>query len=65
MLKRLFSIFMIGLAGYYLFENRYRVMNGLLGNRFLRRIAVGSLMSLPGVRNKMLQSVFAGPGDFR
>jgi hypothetical protein len=64
-MRKLLSIFMIGLAGYYLFENRYRVMNGLLGNRFLRRLAVGSLMGLPGVRNKMLQSVFSGPSDFQ
>ena len=65
MLRRVFSIFMIGLAGYYLFENRYRVMNGLLGNRFLRRVAVSSLMGLPGVKNKMLQSVFSGPSEFQ
>lgn len=64
-MRKLFSIIMIGLAGYYLFENRYRVMNGLLGNRFLRRLAVGSMMGLPGVRNKMLSSVFTGPSKFQ
>lgn len=65
MLRKVFSIFMIGLAGYYLYENRYRIMNGLLGNRFLRRVAVSSLMGLPGVKNKMLQSVFSGPSEFQ
>lgn len=65
MLRKMFSIFIIGLAGYYLYENRYRVMNGLLGNRFLRRVAVSSLMGLPGVRNKMLQSVFSAPSEFQ
>ncbi|MEH7441101.1 hypothetical protein V7201_02085 [Bacillus sp. JJ1122] len=65
MVRKMISIFMVGLAGYFLFENRYRVMNVLLGNRFLRRVAVGSLMGLPGVRSKMLQSVFSGPSDFQ
>jgi hypothetical protein len=65
MVRKMLSIFMVGLAVYYLFENKYRVMNGLLGNRFLRRIAVYSLMGLPGVRNKMLQSVFSGPSDLQ
>lgn len=65
MVKRMLSIFMIGLAAYFLYENKYRVMNGLLGNRFLRRLAVGSLMSLPGVRSRLLQSVFTGTGQFR
>lgn len=65
MLRKIFSIFMIGLAVYYLFENRYRVMNGLLGNRLLRTAAIGSIMSLPGIREKMVQTVFSPPSDFR
>jgi hypothetical protein len=65
MVRKLVSIFMVGLAGYFLFENRFRVMNILLGNRFLRRVAVGSIMGMPGVRGKMLQSVFSGPSDFQ
>lgn len=63
MVRKIISIFMIGLAGYYLFENKYRVMNGLLGNRFIRRLAVSSLMGVPGVRNKMLKTVFSGPSS--
>ena len=65
MVRKMISIFMVGLAGYFLFENRFRVMNILLGNRYLRRIAVGSIMGLPGVRSKMLHSVFSGPSDFQ
>lgn len=65
MARKMISIFMVGLAGYFLFENRYRVMNVLLGNRFLRRLAVSSIMGLPGVRSRMVQSVFSGPSEFQ
>lgn len=65
MIRKMISIFMLGLAGYFLFENRYRVMNVLLGNRFLRTLAVSSIMGLPGVRSKMMQSVFSGPSEFQ
>jgi hypothetical protein len=65
MARKMISIFMMGLAVYVLFDNRYRVMNILLGNRFLRRLAVGSIMGLPGVRSRMMQSVFSGPSEFQ
>ncbi|MBT2693462.1 hypothetical protein [Bacillus sp. ISL-55] len=65
MARKIISIFMLGLAGYFVFENRYRVMNMLLGNRFLRRVAVGSIMGLPGIRSKMMDSVFSGPSEFQ
>lgn len=65
MARKIISIFMMGLAVYVLFDNRYRVMNILLGNRFLRRLAVGSIMGLPGVRSRMMQSVFSGPSEFQ
>jgi hypothetical protein len=65
MVRKMVSIFMLGLAGYLVFENRYRVMNMLLGNRFLRRIAVGSIMGLPGIRSKMMNSIFPGPSEFQ
>ncbi|MBU8879384.1 hypothetical protein BGM26_10350 [Bacillus sp. FJAT-29790] len=63
---RLLSIFMIGLGGYLVFQNRYRVMNVLFGNSFIRRILVNSFMSLPGIRDRMMKSVFpSSPADFR
>ncbi|MBT2677504.1 hypothetical protein J7E38_00745 [Bacillus sp. ISL-35] len=65
MARKMVSIFMLGLAGYLVFENRYRVMNMLLGNSFLRRVAVGSIMGLPGIRSKMMGSLFSGPSEFQ
>jgi hypothetical protein len=63
MIKRIISIFLFSMAGYFIFQNRYRVMNSLLGNAFLRRFAVSSLLGLPGVRNKIFQTVFASPSE--
>ncbi|RSD27441.1 hypothetical protein [Mesobacillus subterraneus] len=65
MVRKIISIFMLGLASYFVFENRYRLMNMLLGNRFFRRVAVGSIMGLPGIRSRMMQSVFSGPSEFQ
>jgi hypothetical protein len=63
-MKTITSIFMIGLTGYFAFKNRYRLINVVLGNGFIRRLVVGSMMSVPGVRNKMMNTVFARPAQF-
>ena len=57
------SIFFIGSIGYFGFRYRYRLINLLLASGWLRRLAVGSIMSFPGVKNKMLQTVFGGPSE--
>lgn len=62
-MRTITSIFMIGLAGFLAFKNRYRLMNFLLGSGFTRKLFVGSLLSMPGVRNKMMQTVFGGPAQ--
>jgi hypothetical protein len=64
MLKRLMSILFFSIAGYFVFQNRYKVMNMILGNTMLRRIAVTSMMGVPGVRRRMMQTVFSGPSEF-
>lgn len=64
MSRMLTSIFMIGSIGYFIFRYRYRLINVLLGSRWIRRMAVGSIMSFPGVKQKMMKSVFGGPSDW-
>ncbi|TCN22868.1 hypothetical protein EV146_10921 [Mesobacillus foraminis] len=65
MLTRLMSFFCLLMASYFVYQNRYRVMNILLGNTILRRLAVSSLMGMPGFRRRMFQSVFSGPNDWQ
>jgi hypothetical protein len=63
-MSRMFtSIFMIGSIGYFAFRFRYRIINLLLRSGWMRRIAVGSIMSFPGIKNKMMQTVFGGPAE--
>ncbi|MFE8695441.1 hypothetical protein ACFYKT_03595 [Cytobacillus sp. FJAT-53684] len=57
-MSRILSVLMIGLGGYFVFQYRYRVMNVLFKNPFLRRIAVSSFMGIPGVRDRMMKMVF-------
>lgn len=68
MSRILTSILMIGSIGYFGFRFRYRIINVLLRSGWLRRIAVGSILSFPGVKNKMMESVFGrpatGPSDW-
>jgi hypothetical protein len=62
MIRMLTSIFMIGIAGYLVVQNRYRLINLLFGNSFIRRLVISIFMNVPGVRNKMIQSVFPSSG---
>jgi len=52
---------MIGSIGYFVFRYRYKLINTLLGSSWIRRLAVGSIMSFPGVKQKMMNSVFGRP----
>lgn len=61
MSRMLTSILMIGSIGYFAFRYRYRLINIVLKSGWLRRFAVGSIMSFPGVKNKMMQTVFGRP----
>ncbi|PLR89492.1 hypothetical protein [Bacillus sp. T33-2] len=64
MIRRLVSFMVVCLAGYYVFQNRYRLMNTVLGNLVMRRVLAGSMIGIPGVRNRIMQSVFSGPSDW-
>ena len=55
---RIISILFIGLSGYFIFQNRYRAMNVIFRNAFIRRIIVSSVMGIPGVRDRLLSMVF-------
>ncbi|MBM4762291.1 hypothetical protein [Bacillus sp. B15-48] len=65
MVKRALSIVILAFTGYYIYQNRYRVMNRILGNAILRRFAVRSLMGIPGVRDRMMKTIFTGPSDVK
>lgn len=60
---RLLSILLIGIGGYWVLQNRFRVVNLVLGNRFIRRFFVSSFMNLPFVRDQMMKTVFSGAGN--
>ncbi|MCM3566616.1 hypothetical protein [Neobacillus mesonae] len=64
MSRMLTSILMIGSIGYFAYRYRFRIINMLLASGWMRRLAVGSIMSLPGVKNKMMQSIFGRPSDW-
>lgn len=57
-MSRVLSILLIALGGYYLFQKRYRVINSVLRNPFIRKYAVRILMSIPSVKRMMMNSVF-------
>ncbi|PLS01759.1 hypothetical protein [Neobacillus cucumis] len=63
MSRILTSIFMIGSIGYIVFRYRYRIINILIGTGWMRRLAVGSIMSVPGIRQKLMSTVFGGPSE--
>jgi hypothetical protein len=58
-MSRLLSILLIGVGGYYLIKRRFRILNTVLGNPMIRRVVVGSVMSLPFVKKRMMNAVFS------
>jgi hypothetical protein len=64
MSRMLTSIFMIGTIGYFTYRFRYRLLNAIIGTGWIRRLAVGSIMSMPGIKRKLFQSVFGGPSEW-
>ncbi|WP_257345857.1 hypothetical protein [Pseudalkalibacillus decolorationis] len=42
----------------FAYQNRYRLLNMILGMRLLRTVAVRGLMRIPGIRGKMVQDLF-------
>lgn len=63
MSRMLTSIIMIGSIGYFLYKYKFRLINVLLRSGWMRRIAVGSIMNFPGVKQKMMQSMFGKPSE--
>ncbi|WP_077213972.1 hypothetical protein [Bacillus dakarensis] len=61
---RLISILLIGVGGYLAFQNRFRLINIVFGNRMIRRFFVTSLMSLPFFRSRMMSTVFSEPANW-
>jgi len=55
---------MIGTVGYLVYRYKYRLLNVLIGTGWIRRLAVGLALRLPGVKNKLMQAVFGGPSDW-
>lgn len=64
MSRMLTSIIMIGTVGYFAYRYKYRLLNALIGTGWIRRLAVGSAIRLPGVRNRLMQAVFGGPSEW-
>jgi hypothetical protein len=58
MLRSLFRIIMLGGTVYFGFRYRYRLLNSILSNGFLRKFLVTSTLNMPGVRDKMVQGMF-------
>ncbi|SCC01994.1 hypothetical protein GA0061096_2041 [Fictibacillus enclensis] len=40
------------------YQYRYRLLNVILGVPLIRRVAVGKMLSFPGVRDKFMKEMF-------
>lgn len=58
MMRLLFRFIMLGGAVYVGFRYRYRLLNSVLSNGFLRKTLVTSSLNMPGIREKMVQGMF-------
>lgn len=54
MQNSLWRFTIIGVASLFIYRYRYRLMNAVFGQPWLRKIAVKSFMQFPFVRERML-----------
>ncbi|MBA9025421.1 MULTISPECIES: hypothetical protein [Bacillaceae] len=59
MLRTIMKIAMIGTAVYFGYHYRYRLINLVLANSFLRKLLVSGTFGSRVVREKMMQSLFS------
>ncbi|MDV2683183.1 sodium:proton antiporter [Alkalihalophilus lindianensis] len=57
MVNRLFSIATLILSFYFAYKYRYRVINAILGRRWLRKIGISIAMQIPMIRDRVLSTV--------
>ncbi|HHY73017.1 MAG TPA: hypothetical protein GX497_07310 [Bacillus bacterium] len=51
-------IILIGVASFFIYRYRYRLINIILGQSLLRRLVVKSFMQIPFVREQMVGQMF-------
>lgn len=60
MLRTIMKIMMVGMVVYFGYHCRYRLLNLILANSFLRKLLVSGTFGSRAVREKMLQGLFSG-----
>ncbi|MFV8826644.1 sodium:proton antiporter [Alkalihalobacterium sp. APHAB7] len=56
MISRLFMLIIV----YFVYRFRYRILNALLGQRWIRKSAVKWTMKIPGLRQKFMSEMMFG-----
>jgi hypothetical protein len=49
---------LMGVAAMLIYQNRYKLLNMILGMKLLRTIAIRGFLKMPGVRDKIAQDMF-------
>ncbi|WP_247747494.1 hypothetical protein [Alkalihalobacillus sp. BA299] len=57
MISRIFMLIIVYIA----YRFRYRILNVLLGQRWIRKTAVQLTMKIPGLRKKFMSEMMFGP----
>ncbi|MCF6137906.1 hypothetical protein [Pseudalkalibacillus berkeleyi] len=48
----------LSIAAMLIYQNRYKLLNMILGMKLLRTIAIRGFLKMPGVREKIVQDMF-------
>lgn len=48
----------LSIAAMLIYQNRYKLLNMILGMKLLRTIAIRGFLKIPGVRDKIVQDMF-------
>jgi hypothetical protein len=54
----LIRVAILTIGGYYLFQNRYKVISAFMSVQFVRKFVVSTMMKIPGLREKFIHQAF-------
>ncbi|WP_408006765.1 hypothetical protein ACJROX_18960 [Pseudalkalibacillus sp. A8] len=49
---------LLAVAAFLMYQNRYKLLNLILGMKILRTLAIRGFLRMPGVRDKIVQDMF-------
>lgn len=58
MMNSFFRLLLVLFGFFAVYRYRYRIMNSLLGNSWIRKVAISTSMNIPFIRDRFINQAF-------